>query len=159
KSLTGIVRSWNSGAQRLFGYTPEEIIGKSITTIIPPERQHEEEAILSRLRRGERLEHYDTIRVTKDGRRLDISLTISPIRDGNGKVIAVSKVARDITAKKQAEQALVLLKDELAAQLADLRRLHDMSTRLAKTLDLAVILDETLRTAVAIENTEFGAIS
>src|SRR5262249_23061044 len=106
KSLTGIVRSWNPGAQRLFGYTPEEIIGRPITTIIPPERQHEEEAILSQLRRGERLEHYDTIRVTKDGRRLDISLTISPIRDGNGKVVAVSKVARDITAKKQAEQAL-----------------------------------------------------
>jgi PAS domain S-box-containing protein len=159
KSLTGIIRSWNSGAQRLFGYTPEEIIGKPITTIIPPERQHEEEAILSRLRRGERIDHYDTIRMTKDGRRLDISLTISPIRDSVGKVIAVSKVARDITAKKQAEQALVLLKDELATQLADLRRLHDMSTRLAKTLDLKVILEETLRTAAAIENTEMGMIS
>jgi PAS domain S-box-containing protein len=159
KSLTGEIRSWNTGAQRLFGYTPEEVIGKPITIIIPPERQHEEEAILLRLRRGERLEHYDTIRVTKDGRRLDISLTISPIRDSSGKVIAVSKVARDITAKKQAEQALVLLKDELAAQLADLRRLHDMSTRLSKTLDLKIILDETLRTVAAIENTDLGMIS
>jgi PAS domain S-box-containing protein len=158
KSLTGVVRSWNSGAQRLFGYTPQEIIGQPITIIIPPERQHEEEAILSRLRRGERIEHYDTIRVTKDGRRLDISLTISPIRDANGKVVAVSKVARDITAKKQAEQGLMLLKDELAAQLADLRRLHDMSMRLSKTLDLKVILDETLRTVVAIENTDMGMI-
>ncbi len=159
KSLTGVIRSWNSGAQRLFGYTPDEVIGKPITVIIPPERQHEEEAILSRLRRGERIDHYDTIRVTKDGRRLDISLTISPIRDANGKVIAVSKVARDITAKKQAEQALVLLKDELAAQLADLRRLHDMSARLSKTLDLQVVLEETLRTAAAIENTDMGMIS
>jgi len=159
KSLQGVIRSWNSGAQRLFGYTPEEAIGKHITLIIPPERHHEEEVILSRLRRGERIDHYDTIRVTKDGRRLDISLTISPIRDSSGKVIAVSKVARDITAKKQAEQALVLLKDELAAQLADLRRLHDMSTRLSKTLDLNVILDESLRAAAAIENTDLGMIS
>jgi PAS domain S-box-containing protein len=159
KSLTGIIRSWNSGAQRLFGYTPEEVIGKPITIIIPPERQHEEESILTRLRRGERVDHYDTIRVTKDGRRLDISLTISPIRDANGKVVAISKVARDITAKKQAEQVLMLLKDELVSQLADLRRLHDMSTRLSKTLDLKVILDETLRTATAIENTDMGMIS
>jgi PAS domain S-box-containing protein len=159
KSLTGIIRSWNSGAQRIFGYTPEEVIGKPITIIIPPERQHEEEAILTRLRRGERVEHYDTIRVTKDGRRLDISLTISPIRDGNGNIVAFSKVARDITAKKHAEQVLVLLKDELASQLADLQRLHHMSTRLSKTLDLKVILDETLRTATAIENTDMGMIS
>ncbi|HEY2410757.1 MAG TPA: PAS domain S-box protein [Pirellulaceae bacterium] len=159
KSLTGIIRSWNSGAQRLFGYLPEEVIGKPITIIIPPERQHEEEAILTKLRRGERVDHYDTIRVTKDGRRLDISLTISPIRDANGKVVAVSKVARDITSKKQAEQSLVLLKDELASQLTDLRRLHDMSTRLSKTLDLKMILEETLRTATAIENTDMGMIS
>src|SRR5262249_47084272 len=115
--------------------------------------------ILSRLRRGERIDHYDTIRITKDGRRVDISLTISPIRDSSGKIVAVSKVARDITAKKQAEQALVLLKDELASQLADLRRLHDMSTRLATTLDLNIVLDETLRTAAAIENTDIGLIS
>lgn len=159
KSLEGVIRTWNSGAQRLFGYTAEEAIGKHITLIIPPDRHHEEDAILARLRRGERIDHYDTIRVAKDGRRLDISLTISPLRDSSGKVIAVAKVARDITAKKQAEQALVVLKDELASQLADSRRLYDMSTRLSKTLDLKLILDETLRTAAAMENTDLGLIS
>jgi PAS domain S-box-containing protein len=158
KTLTGQIRTWNPGAQRLFGYTPDEAIGQPITILIPPEREHEERVILARMRRGERIDHYDTVRVTKDGRRLEISLTISPVRDSSGQIVAISKVARDITAKKQAEHALVLLKDELAAQLADLHRLHDMSTRLSKTLDLNIVLDETLRTAAAIESTDLGLI-
>ncbi|MFO0968892.1 MAG: PAS domain S-box protein [Gemmataceae bacterium] len=106
KTLDGVIRSWNAGAERLFGYTPEEAIGRPITLIIPPERDAEEPAILERLRRGERVDHFETVRVAKDGRRLDISLTISPVRDEEGRVIGASKVARDITERKRTEAAL-----------------------------------------------------
>ena len=106
KTLDGVIRSWNAGAERLFGYTAEEAVGRPITLIIPPERLDEEGAILNRLRRGERVESFDTIRLSKDGRRLDISLTISPIRDDAGRVIGASKIARDITERRRAENAL-----------------------------------------------------
>ena len=106
KTLDGVIRSWNAGAERLFGYTAAEAVGRPITLIIPPERLDEERAILERLRRGERVEHFETVRVAKDGRRLDISLTVSPVRDGDGRVIGASKVARDITERKRAEEAL-----------------------------------------------------
>src|SRR5205085_9026508 len=101
KTLDGVILSWNQGAQRMFGYTAEEAVGKSILILIPPERHAEEPRILERLRRGERIEHYETVRVTKDGRRLDISLTVSPIRDDQGRLIAASKIARDITESKR----------------------------------------------------------
>ena len=106
KTLDGVIRSWNAGAERLFGYTAKEAVGRPITLIIPPERLDEEGAILNRLRRGERVESFDTIRLSKDGRRLDISLTISPIRDDAGRVIGASKIARDITERRRAENAL-----------------------------------------------------
>jgi PAS domain S-box-containing protein len=101
KTLQGIITSWNTGAQQIFGYTAEEVIGKSITLLLPPDRLDEEPTILERLKRGERVEHFETTRVTKDGRLLDISLTISPIRNSNGIIIGASKIARDITEKKQ----------------------------------------------------------
>lgn len=106
KTLDGVVTSWNQGAERLFGYAAAEAVGRPITLIIPPERHGEEPAILERLRRGERVEHFETVRVAKDGRRLDISLTISPVRDAGGRVVGASKIARDITARKRAEAAL-----------------------------------------------------
>lgn len=106
KTLDGVIRSWNTGAARVFGYTAKEAIGQPITLIIPPERFDEERGILEKLRRGERVEWFETIRVAKDGRRLDISLTISPIRDHDGRVIGTSKIARDITERKRAEDAL-----------------------------------------------------
>lgn len=106
KNLDGIITSWNKSAERIFGYTPDEAIGQHITLIIPPERHAEESAILNRLRRGERVDHFHTVRRRKDGSHLDVSLTISPVRDSSGRVIGASKVARDITAEKQAEQAL-----------------------------------------------------
>jgi PAS domain S-box-containing protein len=106
KTLDGVIRSWNAGAERLFGYSAQEAVGQPITLIIPLERHDEERAILERLRRGERVEHYETVRVARDGRRLNISLTVSPIRDDQGKVIGASKIARDITDKKRAEEAL-----------------------------------------------------
>src|SRR6266511_2276172 len=97
KTLEGRVTSWNAGAARIFGYEADEMIGQPITRIIPPELHAEEQDILARLRRGERIHHYDTVRVAKDGRRVDISLTVSPIYDTWGKVIGASKVARDVT--------------------------------------------------------------
>jgi PAS domain S-box-containing protein len=106
KTLDGVIRSWNTGAERLFGYTPEEAVGRHITLIIPPDRLDEETVILGRLRRGERIEHFETVRVAKDGRLIDISLTISPVRDKAGKIIGASKIARDITAAKRAEATL-----------------------------------------------------
>ncbi len=106
KSLEGIILTWNRGAERLFGYTSSEVVGQPITVIIPTERLDEERAILQRLCKGERIEHFDTVRVSKDGRRLDISLTVSPIHDGDGRIIGASKVARDITERKRAQEAL-----------------------------------------------------
>lgn len=113
KTLDGIITSWNGGAERIFGYSAEEIIGKHISTIIPPELMSEEKEIIARLTRGERIEHFETIRVTKDGRRVDISLTVSPLRDSSGRIVGASKVARDITDRKRAEQTQRLLIDEL----------------------------------------------
>src|ERR1044072_3913441 len=106
KTLQGITASWNSGAQRVFGYTADEVIGKSITILIPKDHENEEPAILARLRAGERIEHYETIRVRKDGRAINISLTVSPIRGPNGEIIGASKIARDITEQRQARRAL-----------------------------------------------------
>ncbi|MFN7948819.1 MAG: PAS domain S-box protein [Blastocatellia bacterium] len=103
KTLDGRITSWNAGAEAIFGYTAEEITGQPITRLFPPELVAEEEHILTRIRRGENIKHYETVRVTKDGRRLDVSLTISPIKDGTGKIIGASKILRDVTERKQAE--------------------------------------------------------
>jgi PAS domain S-box-containing protein len=113
KTLGGIITSWNAGATRIFGYEADEMIGQHITRLIPPELRSEEDDIIARLRSGERLDHFETVRVAKDGRRLDISLTVSPLRDEAGEVIGASKVARDITDKKQAEKLKQLLVEEL----------------------------------------------
>jgi PAS domain S-box-containing protein len=106
KNLDGTITSWNNSAERIFGFTPQEAIGQHITLIIPAERHAEESDILDRLRRGERVDHFHTIRKRKDGSLVDVSLTISPVRDLSGRVIGASKVARDITSQKQVEQAL-----------------------------------------------------
>jgi PAS domain S-box-containing protein len=106
KDLNGIVSSWNAAAERMFGYKAEEIIGRSIKTIIPPELHKEEDSILARIRKGERVEHFETVRLTKSGERLNISLTISPLKDDQGRVIGAAKIARDITQRKRAEEAL-----------------------------------------------------
>ncbi len=284
KTLDGRVTSWNAGAERLFGFSAEEMVGQSISRLIPPDRHHEEQMILDQIRRGERVEHYESVRITKHGERIDVSLSISPIRDSAGHVIGAAKVARDITVqkqanealreseqrfaqfmqhlpglawlkdldgryvfvndsaerafqksradlygkrddeifppsiakqfrdndrrvlatgaggemvetlqhadgvhhsivskfpipgpggkavlvggiaiditqRKQAEEALVSVKDELAGQLTDLRRLHEMSARLSMVLELQPILEETLRTAAAIEKTDLGVLA
>ena len=106
KTLDGVITSWNAGAERLFGYTAREAVGQHISLLIPINRRDEEAAILERLRRGERIDHFDTVRVQKDGTTLDISLTISPVRDAAGKIIGASKIARDVTQRKRVERAL-----------------------------------------------------
>jgi PAS domain S-box-containing protein len=105
KTLEGIIRSWNRAAERLFGYTAEEAVGQPITLIIPSERVQEEQEILRKLRRGERIDHFETVRVAKSGRRIDVALTISPIRNANGVIVGASKIARDISERKACEQA------------------------------------------------------
>jgi PAS domain S-box-containing protein len=104
KSLDGIITSWNRGAERLFGFTAQEVIGRHITLIIPPTRWNEEATILERLRRGERVDHFETVRFRKDRTPLDVSLTISPVRAADGAIIGASKVARDITERKRSER-------------------------------------------------------
>jgi PAS domain S-box-containing protein len=115
KNLDGVITSWNKSAERIFGYTAQEAIGKSITLVIPPERYNEEVEILSRLRLGERIDHFETVRRRKDGSTLDVSLTISPVRDASGRVVGASKVARDITELKRAERTLRESEEHLRA--------------------------------------------
>src|SRR5204862_3563363 len=112
KTLDGVITSWNRGAERIFGYTAAEAVGRHITLIIPDDRRAEEDDVLARLRRGERVDHFETIRRTKDGRLISISLTVSPVRDSRGAMIGASKVARDISERKLAEAALRQVRDE-----------------------------------------------
>jgi PAS domain S-box-containing protein len=113
KGLDGIITSWNRGAERLFGYTAEEAIGRSVTMLIPEDRLSEEPEILDSLRRGERVDHYDTVRRRKDGSLIDISLTVSPLKDVSGKVIGASKIARDNTKRKRTQEQQKLLVSEM----------------------------------------------
>jgi PAS domain S-box-containing protein len=106
KTLEGVITSWNAGAERLFGYTAKEAIGQHISMIIPLDRRDEETSILARLSRGERIDHFDTIRLRKDGTALDVSLSISPVRDSTGKIIGAAKIARDVTGRKRVEREL-----------------------------------------------------
>ena len=106
KTLDGIITDWNRGAKKIYGYSAQEVLGKPINILVPPDRPNEIPMILERLRRGEAIEHYETVRVAKDGRRLDISLTISPIRNSAGKIVGASTIARNITERKRAEEAL-----------------------------------------------------
>jgi PAS domain S-box-containing protein len=112
KNLSGIVTSWNRGAEKIFGYTAEEMMGKPITIIIPHDRLDEEREILDRIRRGEHVEHYETVRRCKDGTLLDVSLTISPLKDAGGRITGASKIARDITERRRSQERLELLVQE-----------------------------------------------
>ncbi len=155
KTLDGVIRSWNSGAERLFGYTAQEAVGQSITLIIPPERRDEETEIIARLKLGERIDHFETIRLAKDGRRLEISLTVSPVMDQAGQVIGASKIARDITeraaamrALRESEERLRLLAAEAARAAeanAKFRAFFDQGTNFAGVLTLGGIVVEANR--------------
>jgi len=113
KDLNGVIASWNDAAERLFGYRADEVIGKPVTILIPPENHHEEPSILDRIRRGVRIDHYETVRRRKDGSMVDISLTVSPIRNTSGRIVGASKIARDISERKEAEARRDLLTREL----------------------------------------------
>jgi PAS domain S-box-containing protein len=120
KTLDGIVTSWNPAAENLFGYAADEIIGRPIATLAPPDRKNEMPAILERIRRGEKVDHFETVRRRKDGSLVDISLTVSPIRDEQGRIIGASKIARDITARKQADERQRMLTTELSHRVKNM---------------------------------------
>jgi PAS domain S-box-containing protein len=158
KTLEGIILSWNGGATRIFGYTPEEVIGRPITIIIPSELHDEERRILDQIRRGLRIDHYDTIRVTKDGRRIPISLCVSPVRDSRGVIIGASKVARDVSERKRSEEALQESERRLELEVGALARLNEWSTRLWRVRSLDEGLNEMLAAVTELLGAEKGYI-
>jgi len=145
KNLDGIIRSWNQGAERVFGYTPQEAIGKHVSILIPSDRLDEEPGIIDRIRRGIRIDHYETKRQRKDGSLIDISLTVSPIKNSRGDVIGASKIARDITERKRAEETKELL-------------LQEIKHRVKNTLGtVQAIASQTFRDAPPQERDAFAA--
>ena len=144
KDLNGIITSWNAAAERLFGYKPEEIVGQSILMLIPPDRQHEEPRILERIRRGERIDHYETVRRRKDGTLFDISVTVSPLKDQNGKIIGASKIARDISDRVQNER-------RRTAQ-------YTVANLLAGSLSIAEVGPRIIEAVAAVSNWVSGSI-
>jgi two-component system sensor histidine kinase UhpB len=154
KTLDGVITSWNRGAQQIFGYSAAEAVGQHIFLVVPEDKREEEEDVLARLRRGEKIDHFETIRQTKDGRRITVSLTVSPIRDASGTVVGASKVARDITQRVQAQEAIrhaqlftrmVLTQEEERRRIA--RDLHDQLGQHMTALRLTL---ETLK-ALAVD--------
>ena len=138
KDLNGVILSWNQGAERLFGFTADEAVGRSVTIIIPPDRQDEEPVILAKIRAGDRIQHFETVRQRKDGTLVDISLTISPIRDANGLIVGASKIARDITELKRARERQDLILREMSHRVKNLFALSSsivsLSARSAATV-------------------------
>ena len=149
KTLEGIITSWNPAAEKVFGYTAAEAIGKSIRLIIPPELQAEEDYVLSQIRRGEKVDHFETIRQAKDGRRLNVSLTVSPVRDAEGLIVGASKIARDITLQKEMEREREAAREQLAEALAERDEFiavaaHELRNPLNVLTLLWQLMDQTL---------------
>ena len=149
KTLDGIVTSWHKGAERIFGYSAEEMIGKPISLLIPPDHADEEPTILARLRKGERIEHYETVRARKDGTLINISLSVSPIVGPDGKIIGASKIARDITERKQAEQAL-------REQAEIIETVNRIGQTLAAELDQQKLVQAVTDAGTEISGAHFG---
>ena len=150
KTLDGIIVSWNAAAERLFGYSADEIIGRPVLTLIPPDRQNEETEILARLRKGERVEHFETVRRHKSGAPLDISLTISPVKRPDGSIVGASKIARDIGAQKQAEALLL-------RQTQQLQTLNRVARLFAQDLDFERIVQSVTDIGTSLSGAQFGA--
>ena len=141
-SEDAIITSWNKGAERIFGYEADEMIGKPINLLIPPDRPDEEPSILARLRKGQRIEHYETVRRRKDGELIDISLSISPLVDPPGQIVGASKIARDITVRRQTQEVQSLL-------LAEMR--HRVNNLFAITNSLVTLSARTSKTPMEME--------
>jgi PAS domain S-box-containing protein len=150
KTLEGIITTWNAGAERMFGYRPEEMIGQSVTKLIPADHPDEEPAILERLRRGERIEHYETVRVRKDGTLVEVSLSVSPVRDSNGVIIGASKIARDISEQKR---QLGALRDETRV----LELLNATGPAIASQLNLQSLVQTATDAGTELSGAAFGA--
>jgi PAS domain S-box-containing protein len=150
KTLDGVITSWNEGAQRIFGYTAEEVLGKPIAILIPDDHLNEEPGILARLKAGERIEHYETVRRRKNGTLVEISLTVSPVRDGSGKIIGASKIARDISERKRAEEAL-------AEQAEVIETVNRLGQTLAGELELDKVVQAVTDAATDITEARVGA--
>jgi PAS domain S-box-containing protein len=150
KDLDGYIQTWNSAAERIFGYAPAEVIGKHITIIIPPGRHAEEVGILSRLRKGQRIEHFETVRRRKDGTLIDISLTVSPVKDEAGRIIGASKIARDVTEAKRAAAAVARLRDRYEV-------LNSIAKTLLGELDLDKVVTGAIELATRLTGAKFGA--
>jgi diguanylate cyclase len=148
KTLEGVIISWNAGAERLFGYTEKEALGQPMSMLIPSERADEEPAILGRIGRGERVQHFETVRIRKDGQRINISATISPLHDSSGKIVGASKIARDITEHKRAQEKIVRLS-----------RIHSVlsgiNSLIVRTRDRQTLLEAACR--IAVDQGNFGA--
>jgi PAS domain S-box-containing protein len=151
KTLEGIITSWNPAAESMFGFTAREAIGRPIAMIIPPERMHEEREILARLRRGERTEHFETIRLHKSGRTLPVSVTVSPVRDSTGRVIGASKIARDRTGQQRAHEAL-------RATVRGLEALYRLADRVGRAVDRAQVHEAALDAITAAMGVERASI-
>ncbi len=140
KDLNGIVTSWNAGATHLFGYRPEEIIGKSILTIIPPELHSDEPRIIETLRSGKRVDHYETVRVRKDGERVQVALTISPVRDSQGRIVGASKIARDIGERLRMQEAMIESEKLAATGRMAAAIAHEINNPLEAVTNLAYLI-------------------
>jgi PAS domain S-box-containing protein len=158
KDLAGRITSWNYGAERLYGYTAGEALGKPILIVVPPDRGEEEKEILERLQRGERVDHFETIRRRKDGTLLNVSLTISPLRDHRGKIVGASKIARNITEQKHTEEAIRTLNARLTEDLAAMTRMQQLSTRLIQSGGIPELLGEILDAGIEITGADMGNI-
>jgi PAS domain S-box-containing protein len=144
KDLNGILTSWNRSAERLFGYKAEEIVGKPVTTIIPPELHHDEDMILSKIRRGEKIDHFETIRLHKNGERIEVSLTISPVKDDNGNVIGAAKIIRNITETNKIERALRTTEKLAAAGRMAATVAHEINNPLEAVTNLVYLAKRDL---------------
>jgi PAS domain S-box-containing protein len=156
KTLKGRIQSWNAAAERLFGYTAAEVIGKPIMIIVPPELQAEERQILERLKRGERIDHFETVRIAKTGRRIPVSLTVSPVRDPQGIIVGASKIARDISERHRSERELRHTQGQLKAHADALAQLNECTARLWSCHTRQGGLEEILNSVVDLLGADKG---